>query len=124
MEILETSFEGRFRFVLKTAADTVNDGGAYPVIYLDSFVVENIDDESDNNFATSGVNFTDANELLLRDKINLNPLSWRIFAGSPTTTFTVDQKPLVTSSLRLAPSATTYIKPLSEIERWLSENKS
>lgn len=86
VEILETSFEGRFRFVLKTAADTVNDG-AYPVIYLDSFVVENIDDESDNNFATSGVNFTDANELLLRDKINLNPLSWRIFAGSPTTAF-------------------------------------
>jgi len=86
-EITDNEVSARFRFELKTTAENVNNG-TFPSLSLKSFKVENLSEPFDDTFKStvSGINFSEGNELLLRDKINLNPRSWRIATSGSTGT--------------------------------------
>ncbi len=77
-----TAFEARFRFVLKTTASTVNNG-AYPALYFTSFEAVNVNNANDDTFIESGINWSEANELMLRDKDSNLTTQWRVNSTSP-----------------------------------------
>jgi len=79
--LLVTSFETRFRIILETTSSDVN-GGHYPALFMNSFVATNVNNANDDTFTESGINWTSANELVLRDKNLTSTKRWRLY--SPT----------------------------------------
>lgn len=75
------SFQSRFRIELDTVAE-----GTYPALFIKSFVAANSNNASDDTF--SELNFTDANELLMRDKIDAkSTLRWNTIGSGSKTLF-------------------------------------
>ncbi|HKL84260.1 MAG TPA: ABC transporter permease [Bacilli bacterium] len=79
--LLVTSFETRFRIILETTSSDVN-GGHYPALFMNFFVATNVNNANDDTFTESGINWTSANELVLRDKNLTSTKRWRLY--SPT----------------------------------------
>lgn len=78
----QTIFEARFRLVLKTSIEAVNDG-KYPTLFINSFFAQNNDNENDVSLNESGINWTEANELMIRNNNLSLTTQWRNIATSP-----------------------------------------
>ena len=74
-----TAFEARFRLVLETADASVNDG-QYPALFINSFEARNVNNDEDDTFTESGINWAEANELILRDKNLTGTNRWRLYS--------------------------------------------